>query len=105
MYLRRPERRYLGTNPDVKETRAAEVALARQTPTPEDLVWRREVGSALSDAARKLPIHLQDVYQLCCIAGFHVSEAAAMLGLTMPVTKTRLFRRSIGCDPRCQEAW
>ena len=44
MYLRRPERRYLGTNPDVKETRAAEVALARQTPTPEDLVWRREVG-------------------------------------------------------------
>jgi DNA-directed RNA polymerase specialized sigma24 family protein len=51
-----------------------------------------EVDSALSDAAGKLPKCLQDVYTLCCIAGFHVKEAAVMLGLTMPATKTRLFR-------------
>jgi DNA-directed RNA polymerase specialized sigma24 family protein len=92
MYLRRPERRNLRTNPDENEIRAAELALAHRTPTPEDLVWRREVASALSDAAARLPKHLRDVYTLCGLAGFHVREAAPMLGLTMPATKTRLFR-------------
>jgi len=92
MYLRRPERRNLRTNLDENETRIAEVALAHQTPTPEDLAWRREVDSALSDAAGELPKPLRDVYVLCCIAGLHVREAAGMLGLTMPAAKTRLFR-------------
>ena len=92
MYLRRPERRNVRTNPDENEIRAAEVALAHQTPTPEDLAWRRELDSALSDAAGKLPKRLRDVYTLCCIAGLPVREVAAMLGLTMPATKTRLFR-------------
>jgi DNA-directed RNA polymerase specialized sigma24 family protein len=35
---------------------------------------------------------LQDVYCLCCVSGFCVREAAEMLGLTLPATKTRLFR-------------
>jgi len=92
MYLRRPERRNFRTNPDENETIAAEVTLARRTPTPEDLAWGREVDTALSDAAGKLPKRLQDVYILCGIAGLHIREAAAMLGLTMAATKARLFR-------------
>ena len=94
-YLRRPERRNVRTNPDENEIRAAEVALAHRTPTPEDLAWRRELNSALSDAAGELPKRLQDVYTLCYVAGFHVREAAAILGLTMPATKTRLFRAQL----------
>jgi RNA polymerase sigma-70 factor, ECF subfamily len=92
MYLRRPERRYVRTDLDEIETRAAEAALAHPTPTPEDLAWRREIDSALSDAAGRLPKRLHDVYILCCNAGLPIREAAAMLGLTMPATKTRLFR-------------
>ena len=91
-YLRRPERRRVLTNPDEKEIRAAELALAHRTPTPEDLVWRQQVARALSDAAAKLPKYLRDVYTLCYSGGFRVREAAAMLGLTMPTAKTRLFR-------------
>jgi RNA polymerase sigma-70 factor (ECF subfamily) len=92
MYLRRPDRRYLRTDLDENEARAAEVALAHRTPTPEELAWRREIDSAFSDAAGQLPKRLHDVYILCCIAGLHVREAAATLGLTMPAAKTRLFR-------------
>ena len=95
MYLRQPERRKIHTNPDENEIRAAEAALAHRTPTPEDLAWRRELDSALSDAADKLPKRLQDVYTLCCVAGLQVREAAAILGLTMPATKTRLFRAQL----------
>ena len=91
-YLRRPEWRNFRTNPDENQIRAAEVALAHRTPTPEDLAWQRELDGALSDAVGKLPKRLQDVYSLCCIADFRVREAAAMLGLTMPATKARLFR-------------
>ena len=92
MYLRRPDRRYLRKDLDENETRAAEVALAHRMPTPEDLAWQREIDSALSDAAGGLPKRLHDVYILCCHAGFHVREAAAMLDLTMPAAKARLFR-------------
>ena len=92
MYLRRPERRKLHTDPDEKAIRAAEAALAQRTPTPEELAWRRQVDRALCEAAGKLPKRLQDVYNLCCVADFHVKEAAAMLGLTLAATKTRLFR-------------
>jgi len=92
MYLRRFDRRNLRTNPDENEIRAAQFAVAQRTPTPEDLAWRREVARALSDAAATLPKHLRDVYTLCGPAGFHIREAAAMLGLTMSATKTRLFR-------------
>jgi RNA polymerase sigma factor (sigma-70 family) len=92
MYLRQPERRIFRTSPDENDMHAAEVALAHRTPTPEDFAWQQEVDRALSDAAGKLPKCLQDVYTLCCIADFQVREAAALLGLTMPAAKARLFR-------------
>ncbi len=79
-YLRRPERRRVLTNPDEKEIRAAELALAHRTPTPEELVLRQEVATALSEAAAKLPKYLRDVYALCYTGGFRVREAAAMSG-------------------------
>jgi RNA polymerase sigma-70 factor, ECF subfamily len=92
MHLRRPERRIVCSSLEDKEMFAAEVALANRTPTPEDLARQRQVDTALSDAAGKLPKSLQDVFTLCCIAGICVREAAETLGLTVPATKARLFR-------------
>ena len=81
----------LRTDLDENETRAAEVALAHRTPTPEELAWRREIDSALSDA----PATSRNAYTMyipLLSRGLHVREAAATLGLTMPAAKTRLFR-------------
>jgi RNA polymerase sigma-70 factor (ECF subfamily) len=91
-YLRSPERRRVFSNAEEEYVRDAVMAMADRTPTPEDLAWRSEVDSAFSAAAGSLPIGLQDVYTLCCTAGLSVSEAANALGLTVPATKTRLFR-------------
>jgi len=55
MYLRQPERRRVCSNLEEGYVRDAVVALADRTPTPEDLAWRREVDSAFSVAAGKLP--------------------------------------------------
>ena len=61
-------------------------------PTPEDLAWSREIADAVWDAAETLPKPLKDVYILRCVSGLCVKDAAKVLGLSHPGTKTRLFR-------------
>ena len=92
MHLRRPERRRACPIVEHGEVKDAIMALARRTPTPEDLAWRGEVDAAFSKAACRLPKILQDVYTLVSVSGFCLNEAAHTLGLTLPATKTRLFR-------------
>jgi RNA polymerase sigma-70 factor (ECF subfamily) len=92
MYLRRPERWRVCCNLEEEYVRDGVWALADRTPTPEDLLWRRELDSAFSVAAGKLPKRLRDVYTLCCTSGLSVREAAHSLGLTVAATKARLFR-------------
>ena len=92
MHLRRLARRHVCSTLDEGKMRRALVTLAERTPSPEDLAWRRELDTALSSASAKLPKRLQDVYILCCIAGFGVREAGKALGLTVAATKSRLFR-------------
>jgi len=92
MHLRRPERRRACPILDNGEAKDAIIALAQRTPTPEDLAWRGEVNRAFSKAAGKLPKILQEVYELVSVSGFCINEAAHTLGLTVPATKTRLFR-------------
>lgn len=60
-------------------------------PTPEDLA-RREIGRAAAEAAAKLPKPLNEVFTRCSISGLSIRDAAQALGLTVPATKTRLFR-------------
>jgi RNA polymerase sigma-70 factor (ECF subfamily) len=90
MYLRQPERRVLA---NLEEAVGGVVmAVSSALPTPEDFAISREIAAAVCAAAETLPKCLQDVYCLCCVSGFCVREAAEMLGLTLPATKTRLFR-------------
>jgi RNA polymerase sigma-70 factor (ECF subfamily) len=90
-YLRRPERRVL-TGLEEEGGSDGVLSLASLPPTPENLAWSREIAAVVRDAAETLPRRLQDVYILCCLSGHCVKEAAKMLGLTVPATKTRLFR-------------
>jgi RNA polymerase sigma-70 factor (ECF subfamily) len=92
MHLRRPSRRYICAVLDQDETRDAVMALAQQTPTPEDLAWKSQVDAALAGAAGQLPKSLQEVYTLVSELGLRNSEAAHTLGLTLPAVKARLFR-------------
>jgi DNA-directed RNA polymerase specialized sigma24 family protein len=68
------------------------MSLAGLPPTPEDLAWSHEIADAVWNAAETLPKPLKDIYILRCISGLGVKDAAKMLGLTVPATKTRLFR-------------
>lgn len=66
--------------------------LASSLPSPETMVWHKEMNSALSHAVSRLPGHLRDVYTLYLASGLPLKEVAATLGLTLPAAKTRLFR-------------
>jgi RNA polymerase sigma factor (sigma-70 family) len=75
---------------------AAQLIIAVDSPTPEDLALRSERSRALADAAAALPRRLGDVFTRCSISGFSIRETAETLGISEEATKTRLFRaRSI----------
>ena len=92
MHLRRPERRRVCPMSEEGEVRDAVAALAQRTPTPEDLAWEGQLDAVLSSAAGKLPNKLREVYIQVSVLGFCIKEAAHALGLSIPATKTRLFR-------------
>jgi RNA polymerase sigma-70 factor (ECF subfamily) len=66
--------------------------LVSSVPSPEESTWCQEIASAHSHAVPKLPSNLREVYTLCAVSGLPLKEAAKRLGLTVPTTKTRLFR-------------
>jgi hypothetical protein len=79
--------------------------LASAAPTPEKSTLRQEIASALSDAADRLPKPLRDVFALCAFSGLSLKEAAAVLGLTVSATKTRLFRAHERMRSHLQPVW
>jgi hypothetical protein len=66
--------------------------LAVDSRTPENLALRAEIESAVTDAVSKLPKPLSDVFTRCGVSGLSIRDTAEALGLTVPATKTRLFR-------------
>ena len=66
--------------------------LAVDSRTPENLALRAEIESAVTDAVSKLPKSLSDVFTRCSVSGLSIRDTAEALGLTVPATKTRLFR-------------
>ena len=63
-----------------------------QAPSPEDLVRSAEMHQKIIDTIGRLPRHLRDVFVLSKISGLSIAETANALGLTIPATKTRIFR-------------
>lgn len=79
--------------------------IADRAPTPEDLALRKELRSALADAAGRLPERLREVFLRYTLSGFSLEETASALGLTIPATKTRLFRARTRIRSRLKAIW
>lgn len=63
-----------------------------RAPTPEALAQRAELRETLVDTSARLPRPLREAFTLCVISGLSIAETAKALGLTVPATKTRIFR-------------
>ena len=63
-----------------------------KAPTPEDLAVSADILRKVLDTAGRLPRRLRDVFVLSAIGGLSMAETAEALGLTLPATKTRMFR-------------
>lgn len=68
------------------------VVLRDMAPTPEDLMQNAEVRKMLVEAIATLPRRLRETFILRAVSGLSIVETAQALGLTLPATKTRLFR-------------
>ena len=79
-------------NLDDSEQGSIALLLAKRQQNPEDLAVRAETADILAHAAAKLPEPMGEVFARCSILGDSISEAAQALGLSVPATKTRLFR-------------
>src|ERR1700680_4580614 len=68
------------------------VVVRDMAPTPEGLVQSGEMCKTLDETTARLPRPLRETFTLCAISGLSIAETAKALGLTVPATKTRLFR-------------
>jgi RNA polymerase sigma-70 factor (ECF subfamily) len=68
------------------------VLVRDKAPTPEDLMQRAEMRKTLVETVDRLPRPLRETFTLRAISGLSLAETAKALGLTVPATKTRLFR-------------
>jgi RNA polymerase sigma-70 factor (ECF subfamily) len=77
---------------DASVSGIAPVFVRDVAPSPEDLVHSAEIRRKLVETAARLPQPLGKAFHLCAISGLSVAETAKALGITVPATKTRLFR-------------
>jgi RNA polymerase sigma-70 factor (ECF subfamily) len=92
MHLREPVQRRVAMSLDQPGRGGTLPIITVDSLTPEDLLLRSELNSAVADVTAKLPKPLSDVFIRCSISGLSIRDAAEALGLTVPATKTRLFR-------------
>jgi RNA polymerase sigma-70 factor, ECF subfamily len=91
MHLRKLHRHAIVLSLDDPDS-GARPNMAADSPTPEDLGLRAELERAVADATSKLPKLLNDVFTRFSFSGLSIEATAKVLGLTVPATKTRLFR-------------
>jgi RNA polymerase sigma-70 factor (ECF subfamily) len=92
MRLREPRRHRITLSVDHLGRDGAPPTLTVDSRTPESLALRAEIESTVADAVSKLPKALSDVFTRCSVSGLSIRDTAEALGLTVPATKTRLFR-------------
>jgi DNA-directed RNA polymerase specialized sigma24 family protein len=79
--------------------------LTCSAPSPEKATFCREIATALTDAAARLPKSLFEVFHLYAVSGLTVREVAAATGLTLPAAKSRLFRAQNRMRVNLQPVW
>ncbi len=89
--LRKPDRHCITLTLDLSGSHNGQPLIAADSLTPEKLVLKAEISRAVAEAAASLPKPLRDVFTRCS-SGVSIRETATALGLTVPATKTRLFR-------------
>ena len=60
--------------------------------SPEEAYRRSEYKRHLTRWVKKLPSKLRPAFQLCCMEGMTIREAAGILGVTESAVKSRVFR-------------
>jgi RNA polymerase sigma-70 factor, ECF subfamily len=63
-----------------------------KAPTPEAAAQGAQLRKTLADTCSRLPRPLRDALALCAFSDLSIAEAANRLGLSVPATKTRIFR-------------
>lgn len=79
--------------------------LVSHAPTPEASAFRRELASALTQAASRLPKTLCEVFQLHAVSGLSLKQVATKMGLTLPAAKSRLFRANARMRESLEPVW
>ena len=105
MRLREPHRRRPTLSLDLPGRDGPPPSIAVDSRTPETLALRAEIESAVAGAVSKLPKALSDVFTRCSVSGLSIRETAEALGLTVPATKTRLFRARSQLRQELQKAF
>jgi RNA polymerase sigma-70 factor (ECF subfamily) len=91
-HLRGSARRRHFISLDASGSGIAPVVVRDVAPSPEDLVRSAEMDRKLVETASRLPKPQREAFHLCAISGLSIAETAKLLGITVPATKTRLFR-------------
>jgi RNA polymerase sigma-70 factor (ECF subfamily) len=104
MRLRRRRWCRFGLSLDLLERTGAPPSVAEDSPSPENLALRAEMESTVAKAVSKLPGPLRDVFTRCGVSGLTMRDTADALGLTVPATKTRLFRARLQLRQELQKA-
>ena len=105
MRLREPRSRINWVNLDGVDASRGSTMLASREPTPETSTLRGEIASAVSVAAARLPRSLREVFHLYAISGLSLKNVAEATSLTLPATKTRLFRANTRMRSYLQPVW
>ena len=105
MRLREPRWRRIKVSVDPLGRDGARPSIAVDSRTPENLALLAEIESAVAEAVSKLPKALSDVFTRCSVSGFSIRDTAEALGLTVPATKTRLFRARLELRQKLQKAF
>jgi RNA polymerase sigma-70 factor, ECF subfamily len=105
MRLRQPWARIHRVDFDSLMANGESSMLASPAPNPENTTFRREIATALTAAAARLPKRLCEVFRLYAVSGLTVREVAAATGLTLPAAKARLFRAHKRMRVHLQPVW
>ena len=105
MVMREPWRRRTRVHFEDLEEFPGYNALASPSPSPEKSAWRREITVAHEQAVSGLPKHLRDVYSLYAFSEMTLAEVANSLGLSLPATKSRVFRARTALRSRLRPVW